>query len=428
MDIYSALPGCAVLLLLVLAARQALEWRPGLRHAVEAEAKAPAFMGQLEGLRGLLAIGVVLHHAVVRFILLPRSLHWGYPPSRFYGQLASVPVLMFFFLTGFLFWSKLLRNPHLPLRPYLVARLRRLAPVYLFAMVWFFLLIAAATHFTLHEPLKRVLAEGFKWLAFSLPGQPEVNGLKDTWELIAGTPWTLAFEWQFYLVLPLLVWFARKPGRCIMLLAGAWLAFFSATHLMTWHGIAGRSAIVSLLHAVYALSGHMFFSFGIGIAVAAVRARWPEGHPFLRSVLASWLCLLVSMSVLFGLHPASFRWFESRAMGLVFLPIAYGNTMWQCLTSRTALLLGRCSYSLYLCHGLVLSSMVMFIERWRGSVFFAGWIAWLLIAAGSLLAFGVAVLCHEYVESPWLARKERRSATRGISLSQRHRVQAPAIG
>ena len=428
MGLYSPLPGFAVLLLLILAARQVLEWRPGLRRAIEAEAGDPSFLGQLEGLRGLLAIGVLLHHAVVRFLLLPRSPAWGYPPSRFYGQLGSVPVLMFFFLTGFLFWSKLQRNPKIELRGYLLARLRRLGPVYMFAMAWFFALIAVATHLTLHQPPIRVLLEAVRWLGFSLAGLPDVNGLKNTWYLIAGTPWTLAFEWQFYLLLPMLGWFARRPHRSIYLLAMAGMVFAMAGHLLGVPAVLAHASRLSLVYAAHGLAGHLFLSFGVGIAVAALRARWPQGHPFLRSATASWLCVAICAAVFSGLHPKPFRAAESLALGAVFLCLVYGNDLGGCLSSRTALLLGKCSYSLYLCHGLLLSTVIMSIQAVRGSLLFSGWQTWLLIAGCSLLALGVSVACHEFIEAPWMAKKKRRVAARGITALRRERVAATVVG
>ena len=67
---------------------------------------------ELESMRGLLALAVVVHHALVYYFLLyEHTPVISGPHSNFYLQLGTAPVTFFFFITGFLFWSKLIAKP-----------------------------------------------------------------------------------------------------------------------------------------------------------------------------------------------------------------------------------------------------------------------------------------------------------------------------
>ena len=61
----------------------------------------------LDGLRGFLALSVFVHHLVITHRYL-QSGTWDYPPSAFYTLLGQVGFGVFFMITGFLFWGKLL--------------------------------------------------------------------------------------------------------------------------------------------------------------------------------------------------------------------------------------------------------------------------------------------------------------------------------
>jgi peptidoglycan/LPS O-acetylase OafA/YrhL len=62
----------------------------------------------LDGLRGFLAFGVFFHHAVITYFYLANG-RWDTPPSRFYTLAGHIGVDMFFMITGYLFWSRLIR-------------------------------------------------------------------------------------------------------------------------------------------------------------------------------------------------------------------------------------------------------------------------------------------------------------------------------
>ena len=129
----------------------------------------------LDGLRGWLAVAVFVHHTVITWFFL-QGRGWALPPSRFYGQLGQVGVALFFMVTAFLFWGKVIdRRGALDWRGFLVGRLWRLYPAYLVVFAAILLAVAASSGFTRLVPLgeigggHRVLAD----LHLSGGGRPQ---------------------------------------------------------------------------------------------------------------------------------------------------------------------------------------------------------------------------------------------------------------
>jgi len=61
----------------------------------------------LEGLRGILALSVFAHHSYY-FYHLRQNGSWQDPDTRFWIQLGQPAVELFFMLTSYLFWRKVL--------------------------------------------------------------------------------------------------------------------------------------------------------------------------------------------------------------------------------------------------------------------------------------------------------------------------------
>lgn len=61
----------------------------------------------IDGLRGYLAFFVFLHHSCIWYFFL-RTGQWQAPPSNLYNHFGQSSVALFFMITGFLFFSKLI--------------------------------------------------------------------------------------------------------------------------------------------------------------------------------------------------------------------------------------------------------------------------------------------------------------------------------
>lgn len=168
----------------------------------------------LDGLRGFSALGVFFHHSAFYHDYLSNGL-WRPPPSRFYMLLGESGVAMFFMITGFLFWSRIIRekNDAKWISLY-VGRLFRIAPLYLFAVGSGLIIVFAKKGFALHVPPVAFAKELVCWLSLGFLNLTGINGYSDAPLVLAGVTWTLQYEWFFYLSLPILAFVASRRS-CI---------------------------------------------------------------------------------------------------------------------------------------------------------------------------------------------------------------------
>ena len=170
---------------------------------------APAASGRfaaIDGLRGFLAFFVFLHHAMVMYFYL-RTGHWEIPISHLYNHFGRSSVSLFFMITAFLFYSKLIEGAENPidwLKLYR-SRILRLCPLYFSFLLLMALIVAILLNFQIHENAALFWTQVFQWLTFTIFGRPDIEGIDSNWIVImAGATWTLPYEWIFYLSLPIL--------------------------------------------------------------------------------------------------------------------------------------------------------------------------------------------------------------------------------
>jgi peptidoglycan/LPS O-acetylase OafA/YrhL len=303
---------------------------------------------ELESMRGLLALGVVVHHALVWYFLMYR--HTSYitgPNATFYSQLGTAPVTFFFFITGFLFWSKLISDPKPPVGRFMVARLRRLGPAYLGSAALMFTLVALFTHFKLDGSPVAVARDAVRMIL----GRPEeLNGLATAPWLWAVT-WTLQFEFLFYLLVPFLGWFAQSLWKTLLFIAGC-NVLYGASLL-----VAKSSLHVPAFPMLQALVRFLSFTFCVGFVTAHL-VKMPAIRGFARSVFAAPLTVAVILLTL-CLVPSAHGPLESLALALPFVLIASGCDFWGALRQRALLFLGQISYSVYMVHCLVFGAVLI---------------------------------------------------------------------
>jgi peptidoglycan/LPS O-acetylase OafA/YrhL len=330
----------------------------------------------IDGLRGLLAFGVFGHHAV----LIPRYLEgeaWVTPPSVFYAMIGEVGVGLFFVVTGFLFWGKLLHErgrPHW--RQLYIGRLFRIGPVYFAVVAVMLLVVMVRTDFQLREPVADVVLDTGRWLALGALGQPDVNAYPDTGRLLAGVTWTLAFEWLFYCSLPLLAPFARG-GRHL------WFALAGLFACCVLHAILARP------HPIYI---GLFFCGMISASLVHLRWRLRAGGWLAPVLMLGCLALLfTNFSTIVGIP-------QLILMGAFFAALCTGGAS-PVLEARPVRRLGDISYSVYLVHGLVLTG-IFSIGAVRSNAMASLGSYWLTIALCGLLVIGVSVLSYVLIERP----------------------------
>jgi peptidoglycan/LPS O-acetylase OafA/YrhL len=233
--------------------------------------------------------------------------------------------------------------------------------------------VLVASGFALHEPLVTLLKQLRPWLSFGFMTTGETNGVRDA-HAINAVYWTLAYEWLFYLALPLLALLAR--GRWSLLLVAAAL-FFGTQSPIVFNFLSGALAAV-LVHRR---------TLGNRLAAA-----WLAPLP---------LAALAACFVVPGLPPAAL----SALLLVVFVFVVHGYSFFGLLRSRAAKVLGAASYSLYLTHCIVLFVVV----RCAHQVVPIGTLEplqyWLLVALAAAATVLLSAYTFRHVEYPFIHQK-----------------------
>lgn len=341
----------------------------------------------IDGLRGYLALGVFLHHSVI-WQAYRVSGAWTPPPSALHANAGKGSVALFFMITAFLFFGRLLDARARPVdwTRLFIGRVTRLVPAYLVMLALLLLVVAVMTHGQLQVDAATALGSVKDWLLFTIPGRPDLNGLARTEIAVAGVTWSLPYEWMFYATLPLLMLLTgRRPGLAPLLVTAV-----ASSALLVW-----RPSVGNLL------------PFAVGIA-AACATRWPPLQRLARTPAAS-AVTLVSLIGGFSLPTSVLSPLPQGLQALAFVLMAAGNDVFGALSSRLSLRLGESAYSVYLLHGLVLFGAFQWGVPGIGGVPSAAltpgqhwWVVW----AATPVVLVLSHLCHRYVEVPGMALTE----------------------
>jgi peptidoglycan/LPS O-acetylase OafA/YrhL len=362
----------AALAILVLATELLLRCFPSIARTV-LHGDATERFAALDGLRGILALSVFLHHLLVAQAYSGGS-PWQAPSSNFDNLLGRAAVALFFMISAYLFWGRVLRrNSRLDWVAFLRGRVLRLAPLFYLALAVLLFVVAVETGFVLRVPAGDLARQILRWASFTLLGSPDINGLAGTWTILS-TVWTLPYEWYFYLALPFLALIYRGLGR-------AWLLYVVVAAL----ALLDRDWVFCL-----------FFVTG------ALAAEFGTALPRRPTALAA-IAALVAL-------PLFFHDIEGPIQALLLLPIFVAS-----LQSRTLLqwrplrFLGHISYSVYLLH----NPLIHIAAGWvLGSANFAALGAPALYATAvgmGLALILLSTLTFVAVEKPFLHAGARRA-------------------
>ncbi len=342
-------------------------------------------LAELDGLRGMAALAVVLFHYTARYQHLfghseplAASLPWG-----FYG------VDLFFMLSGFVISLVLTRNPNAG--DFVVARFARLYPAF-----WVSVLCTAMLLCCVHLPGPEVRAADVAW---NLTMVPELFDAR----LVDGAYWSLQVELLFYAAM--LGLSASGLLRRRLRVVAAWLALAALSGWAVQHGMAdGRwHAWLERLRTLACLKFIHLFALGMICYDAWAGAR----HTFAHGLLAG-ACLCVE-ALLAGWQSAA----VIAALAAVLYLAVFGRL--PLLASRPLTALGGISYTLYLLHqnlGYVI------IRKLEG----IGCNAHVAVAVAIAAALLAAALVTRFVERPAQAAIKSAWARLG-----QHRMPAIAI-
>lgn len=339
----------------------------------------------LDGLRGLLAFLVFLHHACIWYFYL-RLGSWARPPSVLYTQFGQASVAVFFMITALLFWTKLLdaKGRAIDWLRLLVSRVLRLAPLYLVAVTLLLVGVAIRSHGELNENLSELAAHVGAWLLFTVPGEPDVNRMLDTRLLVAGVNWSLPYEWLFYGALPLFaLGFGLRPSWLVIA-----LALLFCLGMFWWQPAAAK-----------------FLPFGGGIVAAHV-LRLRDWSALAQGRLAS-LAALACLCAACALFPTLYTLAALVLLSVFFVIVAAGNSLFGMLVHPVFRLLGDIGYSVYLLHGLLLYAIFEWIVGHERSAHLSETGHWLAVLGGVPVLIALSYFSFRTIELPAMQRVDR---------------------
>ena len=334
----------------------------------------------IDGLRGFLAVFVMYHHAVITYFFYSTG-KWSTPPSRLSTLFGQGGVAMFFMVTALLFWSRALAaNGRMDLQRFFWSRLMRIVPMYLVAAFALIFTALALTHFRLNDTPAHVLKDAAAWILFTFPGTPNLNGLHNT-GLINTVFWSLVYEWKFYLLFPLMLFFARGHGSWILLLVSAVLVHWYSVSNVEWY-------------------------FVYGALTATILTKFPATKKFFAGPAGSLLVVML-LGLIFVSTPTAYSPGAAPLFFAVFFVIACGNTMFGILTCRPARLLGTISYSVYLMHNFWLYLAFRLVNHYAAVPSIPISLYWSLTGVVALFVIGTSAMTYRFVEFPFLKAKSR---------------------
>ncbi len=296
----------------------------------------------INGLRGYLAFFVFLHHACIYYYFMP-NYSWSLPPHNLFIHFGQTAVSFFFMITGFLFFEKLInaKQKKIDWIHYFVSRLMRLYPLYLFVLLLVCIAIAFTANFSRYVDFIVLFNQLNEWLLFALFNKPPINNFDEVDTMTAGVLWSLKYEWLFYLSLPVmgLVFFKQRPTLLTLIISSYifYLIYNSGMQMV------------------------LFNNFIYGLA-AAIVVRYSSVCNVLKHWLFSVLIVVLICSLVI-FYNTSQAFLPQLFVGISFIIIATGNSIFGLLTLKASKALGQLAYSIYLLHGFVLYVFFRFFLR-----------------------------------------------------------------
>lgn len=293
----------------------------------------------IDGLRGYLAFFVFLHHSCIWYFYLHDG-RWQVPDSRLFTHFGQTSVALFFMITSFLFFTKLLNSAgkNLDWNRLFISRFFRLVPLYFFVLLILFFIVAYISNGVLIDTPLNLLKGVTKWLSFTFLGDVDLNEVKSTNLIVAGVTWSLPYEWFFYFLLPIFALFLKIKVPIIYIIFGclSLIAFYFWGP--QWY------------HLVAFLGG----------IVAAFLVRHKKIMSCAQSVIGTRI-FLVSILLLLFAYSSPYSLIPLILLSIAFLIIASGNSVGGIFTYDVSRMLGEMAYSIYLLHGIFLFVTFQFI-------------------------------------------------------------------
>jgi peptidoglycan/LPS O-acetylase OafA/YrhL len=369
----------------------------------------PKRINELESLRGILALWVVVSHILPSAGILEEALG----PFKFLAK-GDNAVDVFIIMSGFFIFF-LLDSAQEKYGQFIIRRFLRLFPAYLVCLIISILMVNVSLE-VLHNLAWQHPQNDFRIQVFNdslqhfipqllahltiLHGLVPDSLLSNSQFAFIGQAWSISLEWQFYLVAPFLFYaiHKKKPVLTFFLLGISCLSYYLF-----------KSAAQGFLFTQIPF-------FFLGILSFYIWKNYPSIVSFSDQQWALVMPVGVVLTLLFTHEIPTTLWV------LVFLSIlslqengklVLENIVCRLLNNRVMLYLGRISYSMYLCHVIVMYGVMYCLERFFPELQQLHYLALLLVLVLSLTIL-FAHLIYYSVEKPFIKLGKGMFVTQSI--------------
>lgn len=347
----------------------------------------------LDGVRAIAVLLVIIHHYLMPFsIYLTHGILGNL--TVMLAKIGWVGVDMFFVISGFLITQILTKRPVNDFQDYIVFitnRAWRLLPAYVIC-----LLVFTFVAFELNPNSKVLNNSASLWLLISNLQSSFVDRtalVDNQFSLIHF--WSLALEWHFYVIIPLLFWLLRS----YWLVASMLLIVAIVTRLTFQKAGISDNAIYA-----FTLCRLDAFAMGIFLSIIAPKIR----HQFIPILGIAGVVLFVSVLLIiaFNAHPfKKIAWLQSYGYTIIALGFALAllsvitnqaKSLVGILESKILVGIGRRSYSLYIWHLVFFPLITQTIVSYKLETYTT--IALVLITA-SILSLITTLISYQWIET-----------------------------
>lgn len=345
---------------------------------------------ELDSLRGLAAITVLLGHILNTFPPLPKILL--YSPLRIFWS-AHEAVILFFILSGFVLTIPFLKLVKINYSLYLVKRILRIYIPYIIAICSSLLLIKVSYQ---GAPLNIKWVQNFWTNDINLSDLINHFILIDNFNTDAINPviWSLVHEMRISIIFPIIVFIVIKLHWNRSLMIAVTLSIIGC--LISFFGLdTSKGYLTSYAHTVHYMS---FFIIGSLLAKnKEIIIEWFGKFSFkIQSLILVFGIVIYTMQIGLGyfirieIDLFVREWFI--ATGAVIFIIAAISINWlsELLSTKTINFLGDISYSLYLYHLPILIATFYFLHNFLPQPF--------IILIALPIIFAISTLSFKIVE------------------------------
>lgn len=362
----------------------------------------------LDQFRGVAIICVFVYHALFQAFRRDQ-LDWGGwlrnfdAPASFLGLYPITwgwcGVAIFFVVSGFCIHLSHARSKDPSVISFFIRRWFRIYPPFLVALL-FFVFVFPHTRLNLHSHYDLGQLLSHLLLLHNLDNR--------TWSAINVAWWSVAVEFQLYLLYPLLLLATRRLGWRGVLVITAIIEF----GLRLGGDIYQLTTNGPLPALLFNLPFYFWFSWTMGAAIADAYVKG-QPLPFMRSSIWLWLALFIAADLIKPLHEFSFT-FAALVTAIAIarlLSRAQDAEQSRSFLPRRLIdhvrLAGTCSYSIYLIHLPILEvlpQLARFVAPSAGAYP-------LLVYVGCLASWAIILplswIMYRYVELPAIAMGKR---------------------